>query len=92
MEPAKAQSSDGGNYKPGTMVYQPLRTINAEEMKRIIRLNEKVQGQYEAQDGDENTPSVQPKALSEAFPPASQGEELNVADVLVTCNFLFRDA
>jgi ATP-dependent DNA helicase 2 subunit 1 len=74
------------------MVYQPLRTINAEEMKRIIKLNERVQSQYEAQSGDDSTPSIQPAALSEVFPPANEGEELNVADVLVTCNFLFRDA
>ena len=91
-QPAKAHSSDGGSYKPGTMVYQPLRTINAEEMKKIIKLNERVQSEYEAQHDDENTPSVQPAALAEAFPPANKGEELNVADVLVTCNFLFRDA
>jgi len=74
------------------MVYQPLRTINAEEMKRIIRLNERVQAQYEGQDGDEDVVTTQPDALTEAFPPAKAGEELNVADVLVTCNFLFRDA
>jgi hypothetical protein len=36
--------------------------------------------------------AVQPKILSETFPSAREGEELNVADVLVTCNFLFRDA
>jgi hypothetical protein len=36
---------------------------------------------------DEGVDTVQPKILSETFPSAREGEELNVADVLVTCNF-----
>lgn len=45
--------------------------------------------QYESQEGDEN---AQPEILEETFPPCKEGEELNIADVLVTCNFIFRDA
>jgi ATP-dependent DNA helicase 2 subunit 1 len=89
---SKVSSSSGGNYKPGTMVYQPLRTINAEEMKKILKLVEAAQDEYSSQEQDEGVDTVQPKILSETFPSAREGEELNVADVLVTCNFLFRDA
>jgi ATP-dependent DNA helicase 2 subunit 1 len=74
------------------MVYQPLRTINAEEMKKILKLVEAAQDEYSSQEQDEGVDTVQPKILSETFPSAREGEELNVADVLVTCNFLFRDA
>jgi ATP-dependent DNA helicase 2 subunit 1 len=73
------------------MVYQPLRTINAEEMKKIIKLAEAAQDEYAEQEGVD-TATKQPAVLSEAFPPAKKGMELNIADVLVTCNFLFRDA
>lgn len=66
--------------------------INAEEMKKIIKLLEAAQEEYAEQDTDIDTPTIQPATLAQAFPPAKEGEELNVADVLVTCNFLFRDA
>lgn len=84
------QSYSAGNYKPGTLVYSNLRTINAEEIKRIIKLKERADDEYSAQDGDEDT--TQPTALSKEFPPCREKDELNIADVLVTCNFLFRDA
>ena len=71
-------------------MYQALRTINAEEMKKIIKLVEAANEEYEAQEEGEET--VEPKVLSQAFPPCKSLDELNVADVLVTCNFLFRDA
>lgn len=45
--------------------------------------------QHASQEGDEN---VQPEIIGETFPPCKEGEELNIADVLVTCNFIFRDA
>jgi ATP-dependent DNA helicase 2 subunit 1 len=70
-------------------VYQELKTINAEEIKRVIKLMEAANEQYESQEGDEN---VQPDILEETFPPCKRGDELNIADVLVTCNFIFRDA
>jgi ATP-dependent DNA helicase 2 subunit 1 len=74
------------------MVYQQLRTINAEEMKKVIKLVEAAQEQYEVQTEDEDTQTIQPQVLSDTFPAAEETAELNIADVLVTCNFLFRDA
>lgn len=88
VQPSKPSASGSSNYKPGTIVYQPLRTINAEVTKKIIGLTESAQEEYDSQVGD----TVQPSILSEAFPSCKEGDELNVADVLVTCNFLFRDA
>ena len=44
------------------------------------------------QSDDEDTKTVQPEILSETFTPCPKDKELNVADVLVTCNFIFRDA
>lgn len=41
---------------------------------------------------DEDIKTVQPEILTETFPPCSTDKELNIADVLVTCNFIFRDA
>jgi ATP-dependent DNA helicase 2 subunit 1 len=51
---------------------------------------EEANEQYNSQGEDEET--IEPEALREAFPPCTKMEELNIADVLVTCNFLFRDA
>lgn len=79
-----------GNYKPGTLVYQNLRMINAEEIKKIIKLVERAEEEYTSMGDDEE--ATEPTVLKEAFPPARKGQELNIADVLVTCNFLFRDA
>ena len=64
--------------------------INAEEIKRIIKLKERYDAEYSSQEEDEET--VQPPCIAEEIPPCKPGEELNIADVLVTCNFLFRDA
>jgi ATP-dependent DNA helicase 2 subunit 1 len=61
--------------------------INAEEIKRMIKLMEAVEEEYNVLEETE-----EPETLRETFPPCRRGEELNVADVLVTCNFLFRDA
>jgi ATP-dependent DNA helicase 2 subunit 1 len=41
---------------------------------------------------DEEAEADEPAVLKETFPPAKKGDEMNIADVLVTCNFLFRDA
>lgn len=41
---------------------------------------------------DEDGETKEPQALMDAFPPCKGADELNIADVLVTCNFLFRDA
>lgn len=74
------------------MVYQPLRTISAEEMKKVIKLVEAADEEYRGQDENADIETVQPEVLTTTFPPAKEGDQLNVADVLVTCNFLFRDA
>ncbi|WRT70242.1 uncharacterized protein IL334_007237 [Kwoniella shivajii] len=95
IEPTNAPSSSQASYKPGTLVYQNLRTINAEEIKRIVKLMENVNNQYESQGNEEDAQdekTVQPKILGETFPSCEKDQELNIADVLVTCNFLFRDA
>jgi ATP-dependent DNA helicase 2 subunit 1 len=87
-------SSSSGNYKPGTYVYQNLQTINAEEIKKVIKLMEMANDQYlsHLNDDDDDSPAVQPEILGETFPPCEKDKELNVAEVLVTCNFIFRDA
>ncbi|ORY33453.1 SPOC like C-terminal domain-containing protein [Naematelia encephala] len=91
IDPTKIASSSSGNYKPGTHIYQPLTTINAEEIKKIIKLVERARDEYTAQEEEEGK-TRQPEVLGETFPPCKEGDELNIADVLVTCNFLFRDA
>ena len=73
-------------------MYQSLRTINAEEIKRMIKLMERAEHEYSEQSSDEDVPTEEPPILKETFAPCKKGDELNIADVLVTCNFLFRDA
>jgi ATP-dependent DNA helicase 2 subunit 1 len=63
--------------------------INAEEIKKIIKLVEAVQEQHDEMDEED---TAEPAILGETFPPAKQGDMLNIADVLATCNFMFRDA
>ncbi|RSH91860.1 ATP-dependent DNA helicase II subunit 1 [Saitozyma podzolica] len=77
---------------PGTLVYQSLRMINAEEIKRIIKLVEAVQAEYDAQDGDEDVKTVEPDTLKQEFPARKKAQELNTTEVLRTCNTVFRDA
>ncbi|WVR00189.1 hypothetical protein IAU59_007331 [Kwoniella sp. CBS 9459] len=92
VDSGKTPSTSSGNYKPGTTVYQTLRTINAEEIKRIVKLLEIAKDQYTSQGDDDGVKSEEPEVFREKFPPCEEEEELNIADVLVTCNFLFRDA
>jgi ATP-dependent DNA helicase 2 subunit 1 len=53
---------------------------------------ETANNQYLQDDGQEDTPTTQPTILGETFPPCDKDKELNIAEVLVTCNFIFRDA
>ncbi|OCF77287.1 hypothetical protein I204_01274 [Kwoniella mangroviensis CBS 8886] len=92
IDPGNIPSSSQASYKPGTQVYQNLRTINAEEIKRIVKLMERAKDQFDAQGKDEDVKTEEPEVFSETFPPCDKSEEMNIADVLVTCNFLFRDA
>ncbi|KAK4689603.1 ATP-dependent DNA helicase 2 subunit 1, partial [Tremellales sp. Uapishka_1] len=84
-------STSSGDQKPGTLVFSPIRTINAEEIKRVIKLLQKAEAEYQDQNEDDPK-TVQPPFLGTTFPPCSKEDELNVADVFRTCNFLFRDA
>ncbi|WVW86165.1 hypothetical protein I302_108206 [Kwoniella bestiolae CBS 10118] len=92
IDPGNTPSSSQASYKPGTQVYQNLRTINAEEIKRIVKLMESAKEQYDSQKQDQDVETIQPEIFGKTFPPCDKKEELNIADVLVTCNFLFRDA
>jgi ATP-dependent DNA helicase 2 subunit 1 len=53
---------------------------------------ETTNSQYLQDDGEEDTPTTQPAILGKTFPPCETDKELNIAEVLVTCNFIFRDA
>jgi ATP-dependent DNA helicase 2 subunit 1 len=86
----KTQKSAAGNYKPGTYVVQALRQIVVEDIKRLFQLLETANQQYDEQ-SESDEPTVEPAILRETFPPIDSKDELNVADVFVTCNFLFRD-
>ncbi|WWC91681.1 uncharacterized protein L201_006627 [Kwoniella dendrophila CBS 6074] len=92
IDPGNTPSSSQASYKPGTQVYQKLRTINAEEIKRIVKLMERAKEQDDALGDDDGIKTKQPEIFSDNFPACDKEEELNIADVLVTCNFLFRDA
>lgn len=84
-------AEDPGNYQPGNYVFQTLRTINAEEMKRLVKLMQTAKEQYEAQDDDETVETTEPEILRKTFPPIEESHEMNIANVIQTCNFLFRD-
>ncbi|KIR62445.1 ATP-dependent DNA helicase II subunit 1 [Cryptococcus bacillisporus CA1873] len=86
-----AVAEDPGNYQPGNFVFQTLRTINAEEMKRLAKLMQTAKEQYEAQGDDEAVETTEPEILRETFPPIEESHEMNIANVIQTCNFLFRD-
>nr|P0CO50.1 RecName: Full=ATP-dependent DNA helicase II subunit 1; AltName: Full=ATP-dependent DNA helicase II subunit Ku70 [Cryptococcus neoformans var. neoformans JEC21]P0CO51.1 RecName: Full=ATP-dependent DNA helicase II subunit 1; AltName: Full=ATP-dependent DNA helicase II subunit Ku70 [Cryptococcus neoformans var. neoformans B-3501A] len=86
-----AVAEDPGNYQPGNYVFQTLRTINAEEMKRLVKLMQTAKEQYEAQDDDETVETTEPEILRKTFPPIEESHEMNIANVIQTCNFLFRD-
>ncbi|WVQ74248.1 hypothetical protein IAR50_003845 [Cryptococcus sp. DSM 104548] len=78
-----------GNHETGTLVYQSLRTINAEEMRKLAQLMSAANEEYENQNPKEK--SQEPEILGETFQPIAKSEEMNMANVLRTCNFLFRD-
>jgi len=41
---------------------------------------------------DDDVTTMEPEVIRELFPPCDPKHEMNIADMLVTCNFLFRDA
>ncbi|ODN73262.1 hypothetical protein L202_07815 [Cryptococcus amylolentus CBS 6039] len=78
-----------GNHETGTFAYQSLRTINAEEMKKLVQLMAAAKEEYENQNPKED--SQEPEILGETFRPIAKSEEMNIANVLRACMFLFRD-
>lgn len=68
-----------------------MRQISAEEIKRLIQILRTADEQY-AEQADDDEPTVEPAILRESFPPRDKKHELNPADVLTTCKFVFRDA
>lgn len=83
-------TSPHGAYKPGTYVVQAVRQINPSDIKRLVKLLQTANEQYDEQE-DNDEPTVEPAILRKTFPPCAPRNELNIADVLSTCNFLFRD-
>lgn len=77
--------------RDGTYVVQPLRTISAEEIKRLIKLLEQANDEY-AEQADGDTPTVEPAVLRETYPSIAPKDELNTAGVFQACMYLFRDA
>lgn len=60
-------------------------------MKRLAKLMQTAKEQYEAQGDDEAVETTEPEILRETFPPIEMSHEMNIANVIQTCNFLFRD-
>ncbi|WOO82294.1 ATP-dependent DNA helicase II subunit 1 [Vanrija pseudolonga] len=90
LDPEKVPASPHGTYKPGTYVVQAVRQINPSDIKRLVKLLQTANEQYDEQE-DSDEPTVEPPILRKTFPPCAPKNELNIADVLSTCNFLFRD-
>lgn len=84
-------ADDGISHPKKTHVVQALRTISADEIKRLIKVLESADDEYAAQ-GDTDEPTTEPAILRETYPPVKPDEELNPADVLRACLYLFRDA
>ncbi|WVO14247.1 hypothetical protein L204_101879 [Cryptococcus depauperatus] len=82
-------TANSDKYMAGTHVFQPLHTINTDEMKRLVKLVQTAKEQYESQSKDKTVETIEPDILQKAFPAIDQ--ELNVADVLRICNFMYRD-
>ncbi|BEI96575.1 hypothetical protein CcaverHIS631_0201640 [Cutaneotrichosporon cavernicola] len=91
VDSAKAPLSDNGSVRDGTYVVQSLRTISAEEIKRLIKLLEQANDEYAAED-DEDAPTTEPTVLRDNFPAIPAKDELNTAGVFQACMYLFRDA
>ncbi|TXT12925.1 hypothetical protein VHUM_01326 [Vanrija humicola] len=90
LDPDKVPASPHGTYKPGTFVVQAVRQINPADIKRLVKILQTANEQYAEQE-DNDEPTVEPPILRKTFPPCAPRNELNIADVLSTCNFLFRD-
>lgn len=81
-----SQSSAGS----GILKFQELRQISAEDIKRIYKIVEQANAQYDQQsESDDET--VEPAILRELFPPRPASDEVNIANVFTECNHVFRD-
>lgn len=90
-------SSLGGtlleNFREGTVLYQPMRQISAEEIKRIKDFVEEANEELAKQSsklaaGEQRS---QPSTLSHQFPPLPVDSPIDMADVFECCNHVFRD-
>lgn len=91
LPPTLANGERSETFRRGTVLYQPLRQINAEEIKRIKSLLEDANAQLAEQPEDEDA-RKEPDVLSETFQPIDADEMLDMADVFECCNHVFRDA
>ncbi|KAH9948578.1 ku70-like protein [Amylocystis lapponica] len=66
----------GADLKKGTLVYQPISTINAVSVQELMQLLDAAR--------------EDPKSLRETFPPLS-GARVPVGDVFTSCNWVMRD-
>lgn len=85
-------TSGASQGKPGSGIctFQPLRQISAEDIKRIYKIVQQANAQYDEQsESDDET--VEPAILREMFPPRPVNDEVNIANLLMECNHVFRD-
>lgn len=79
-----------GKAGSGVLRYQQLRQISAEDIKRIYRVVQQANAQYDEQsESDDET--VEPAILRELFPPRPASDEINIANVFTESNHVFRD-
>lgn len=78
------------NFRTGTILFQSMRQINAEEIKRIKNFIEDANEQLATQPSSSEHRS-QPQSISVQFPPLPENEPVDMADVFECCNHAFRD-
>lgn len=85
-------ASDASQGKSGTgiQLFQQLRQISAEEIRRIYKIVEQANAQYDQQ-SESNDDTVEPAILRQLFPPRPVDDEVNIANVFTECNHHFRD-
>ncbi|KAJ9102284.1 hypothetical protein QFC19_004832 [Naganishia cerealis] len=91
LPPTLANGERSETFRRGTVLYQPLRQINAEEIKRLKSLLEDANAELARQPEKEGF-REEPNILRETFQPISGEETLDMADVFECCNHVFRDA
>ncbi|KAI5453371.1 ATP-dependent DNA helicase II subunit 1 [Naganishia albida] len=89
--PTLANGERSETFRRGTVLYQPLRQVNAEEIKRVRSLLEDANNELAEQPKDEDE-RTEPDILRGTFKPIDPEEALDMADVFECCNHVFRDA